>query len=86
MNLQDQEFIAQAIRELRVDKPIMSCRVLGDRIELYLLGGAKVIWPIPSALDLMSTSELKRIARKRKIPGRSKMNRSELIKALEAIE
>jgi hypothetical protein len=85
--------LKQAVAELGVDKPIMSYRVVGDRIELHLLGGDIIHWPYLSGpavpdqnaqLSSLSVVKLRRLARKHKIRGRSKMSRAQLIEALEA--
>jgi len=77
-----------AAEALGVDKPIMSYRVVGGRIEMHLLGGSVVYYPLyhsdPFYRD-MGLAELKGLARRHKIRGRSKMNRIQLIEALEDI-
>jgi hypothetical protein len=48
------ESVRQAAAELGVDKPIMSYKVIGDRIELHLLGGSVVkspARPVPNAVS-----------------------------------
>ena len=39
-----QQEIKQATEYLGIDVPIMSTRVVGDRIELYLYGGQRITW------------------------------------------
>ena len=39
------ETIRQALEDLGIDKPYMSCRVVGGRLELTLYGGDVVLWP-----------------------------------------
>jgi hypothetical protein len=81
--------IKQAVDELGVDKPIMSYRVVGNRVELYLLGGDVAVWPGRSGriydFEQLSLKELRRTARMYNIRGRSKMSRAQLIEALEAL-
>jgi hypothetical protein len=36
---------ARAIRELGIDVPVYTTRVVGDRLELALYGGSVVYWP-----------------------------------------
>ena len=85
MNNDIESKIKRAAKILEVDKPIMSYRVVGDRVELRLLGGSVAILdPHPSYRD-MRVSELKQIARRLKVPGRSKMNREQLVQALEEL-
>lgn len=97
-----QKLIKAAIKELGIDKPIMSHRVVGNRIELHLYGGDTVIYaasstplPVtaatratthgPDEIDLTSLTraELISMAKQEEIPGRSKMNKTQLIKALK---
>ena len=86
MKSSDRSKIKDAVRELKIDKPIMSYKVVGSRVELHLLGGSvEVLDSRPFYRD-MSLPELKRLARRHKIPGRSKMNRQQLIESLEAID
>jgi hypothetical protein len=71
-----------------VDKPIMSYRVVGGRLELYLLGGSVVYHKLYHSNPIyrdMGLAELKKLATSHKIPGRSKMNRIQLIEALEEV-
>lgn len=88
--------IKQATAELGIDKPIMSYKVVGDRIELHLFGGSTAVWtarPMPTedagpdlagpTFEDLSLRELRILAGARKIVGRSKMNRAQLIEALE---
>ncbi|MGB3714493.1 MAG: hypothetical protein WA996_08700 [Candidatus Promineifilaceae bacterium] len=103
--MNESDLVKQAAVELGVDKPIMSYKVVGDRIELHLLGGSTAVWtarPVPKAVtgpvpDLagpfdrrrtrlahLSTKELRSRASERRLRGRSKMSRSQLIEALEA--
>ena len=39
------DLIAQALKELGIDKPFYTCRVVGGRLEFRLYGGAVVCWP-----------------------------------------
>jgi len=94
MNKDIDSRVKQAVKELGVDKPIMSYRVVGDRVELHLLGGSIVRWPAiddpedplsDSGLDFWTLKEIKNLASIHKIPGRSKMNRDQLIEALRKV-
>ena len=69
---------------MEVDKPIMSYKVVGSRIELHLLGGSVAVL---DSIDysILTLTALRRLASESKIPGRSKMNREELIRALESL-
>ena len=78
--------VKQAAKILEVDKPIMSYRVVGGCIELYLLGGSVAVLDSRPFYRDLTTVELNQLARRHKIPGRSKMNRDQLIQALEEIE
>lgn len=51
--MNETDLVKQAAEELGVDKPIMSYKVVGDRIELHLLGGSTAVWtarPVPKAV------------------------------------
>jgi hypothetical protein len=37
--------LAKIAKEMEIDKPIMSYRMIGSRVEVYLLGGEVLIWP-----------------------------------------
>jgi hypothetical protein len=43
----DQPTIARALRELDVTVPYYNARLVGNRIEFHLYGGAVVYWPDP---------------------------------------
>ena len=80
--------VKEAAIKLGIDKPIMSYRVVGSRLELHLLGGSVVCHQLYKSNPLyrdMGLAELKKLATSHKIPGRSKMNRIQLIEALEEI-
>ena len=86
--------VKKAAIKLGIDKPIMSYKVVGDRIELHLYGGSIVMWPPPGKrlhpglidqLEDTPVSDLRKLAREYHIAGRSKMTRDQLIAALEAI-
>lgn len=89
--MNETDLVKQAAVELGVDKPIMSYKVVGNRVELHLLGGSVAVWtrrsPGPyrrrAVLSRLSTKELRRQARLHEIRGRSKMSRSQLIDAIE---
>jgi oligoribonuclease (3'-5' exoribonuclease) len=86
MNKDIDSRVKQAAKILEVDKPIMSHRVVGSRIELHLLGGSVAVLDSHPFYRDMGVSELKQLARRHKIRGRSKMNRDQLIQALEEID
>jgi hypothetical protein len=44
MDLDDSR-VRHAAEELKIETPIMSVRVVGERLELHLLGGTVVYWP-----------------------------------------
>ena len=44
----DPEKIKKAAEELEVDVPILGARMVGNRIELHLYGGAVVTWAPPA--------------------------------------
>ena len=74
-------------REQNVNVPIMSYRVTGDRLELFLYGGQTIVAPAgfpksASYLDDLSMKELRAIAKDLQIPGRTKMKRDVLIEAI----
>jgi hypothetical protein len=74
-------------REQNVDVPIMSYRVTGDRVELFLYGGQVISAPadlpqFASVLENFSTTKLRKIAKDLNIPGRTKMNKDELVEAI----
>lgn len=98
-----QKEIKQATENLGIDVPIMSTRVVGDRIELFLYGGTRVTFkagnhpvtadqppaPSPQAppLNLQSytKTQLLDLAAEHNIPYRSKMNKAQLLKALQEV-
>ena len=80
----------QAIaKELDIKTPIVSYRVVGDRVELHLLGGQRVIYDpaitaveISSLLSDLTVKELRLIAQDLDVSGNSKMTKAALVKAL----
>lgn len=98
-----QKEIKAATLFLGIDVPIMSTRVVGDRIELFLYGGQRVTFkagkqpvtadqppaPSPQAppLDLSSytRAQLLDLAAEHEIPYRSKMNKAQLLKAIQEV-
>ena len=74
-------------KEQDVNVPIMSYRVTGDRVELFLYGGRTITAPAGfplsgTYLDDLSLKELRTIAKSLQIPGRTKMKRDVLIEAI----
>jgi hypothetical protein len=74
-------------KEQNVNVPIMSYRVSGDRVELFLYGGQTIVAPagFPQSatyLEDLSMKELRAIAASLEIFGRSKMKRDKLIEAI----
>ena len=59
----DPKKVKQAAEALDVDVPIMGARMLGNRIELHLYGGAVVTWAQPAAKK--RTAAKKKVAKKR---------------------
>jgi hypothetical protein len=41
----DDETINKAIKELAINRPFYTCRVVGNRLEFSLYGGDLVFWP-----------------------------------------
>jgi hypothetical protein len=42
-------------KELEIDRPIMSFRVVGSRVEVYPLGGEMMVWPDSPAGEAIPT-------------------------------
>lgn len=83
----------QAIaKELSINTPIMSYRVVGDRVEIHLLGGRQLIYnrsmtvDIPSLLAVLTVKELRQLAKDLEVPGFSRKNKKALIKALSELD
>jgi hypothetical protein len=80
--------IAKAVKELGINRPIMSHRVVGDRLELHLYGGDTLTYAIAEApetpLFLMSKKELIELAEERGIKVTSRMTKSRILAAIEA--
>lgn len=85
--MEEQELIKKAIKELGIDKPVMSHRVVGGTVELHLYGGDTMIYGIAKQPDqpafLMSKKELVTEAKKRGVKVTSKMTKAQILKALE---
>ena len=82
------ERLKQLAMEIPITNPIMSHRVVGDRVELHLLGGMVVTASLTSLDDLMQMDRdrLYELAQKYNVRGRSKMNVDQLRAAVaEAI-
>ena len=39
------DLVAKALRELGLNQPFYTCRVIGNRLEFHLYGGSIVTWP-----------------------------------------
>lgn len=83
--------IQDLAERLDVSTPIMSYRVVGERVELHLLGGGVAIGsldekPTTAQLVNFTAKELRKIAVIIKIPGAAKLRKSELLAALADIE
>ena len=81
------EQIQEIAKENDVNVPILNYRIVGERIELMLYGGTIVssaagLPQSASQLEILPLIKLRSIATDLDIPGRSKMNRSELIEAI----
>ncbi len=72
------------IKALKINQPVMSYRVVGNRVELRMLGGstAEFINVENPTLDEMSLSYLRTLAASFDIPGRAKMSKKKLLEAL----
>lgn len=98
-----QELTSLEIKEiaiqLDINTPILSYRVVGDRVELHLLGGATAVWdpaivnkPTTPAVDLLSllsgmtVKELKAVAKELSIDTPKRMKKAELIEAIMRLE
>jgi len=40
-----EELLAQALAELAIDRPVLTSRLVGNRLELTLYGGDLIYWP-----------------------------------------
>ena len=92
----DKQLTAQelqsAAKQLDVKTPIMSHKVVGNRVELHLLGGAVVQGQVKDLgaaetpdLDSLGYRELYELAKTHNIKHRSNMNAEELREALKEI-
>lgn len=87
----DTQQIQQLAQESDITTPIQAARVVGDRVELHLLGGTIAQVPNPWAVEVpigpdltdLSTKELRQLAKEQAISGYSKMTKPELIQALQ---
>lgn len=85
------EELQELAKELKINTPIMSHRVVGDRIELFLLGGHQVVSQpkqavdIPSLLADLSVTQLRQIAKDLGVTGYSKMKKEALLHALSEL-
>lgn len=91
MNQADEiELITKAIKELGIDKPIMSHRVVGERLELHLYGGDTLTYGVAKApeqpLFLMSKKELIAEAKRLGVTATAKMTKSQILAAIEEAE
>jgi len=77
------------VKALKINRPVLSHRVVGNRVELHLLGGSKAVFsdvglfddPRPN-LDNMSLKNLRALSTVLGIPGRGQLNKADLIAAL----
>lgn len=86
--------IQDIARELSVDTPILSYRVVGNRVELYLLGGATAVYEKrkyqaadpSSILSGMTVKELHAVAMELAIDTPKRMKKAELIEVIMRLE
>jgi hypothetical protein len=82
--------IQDLAEQLEISSPILSYRVVGERVELHLLGGAVAIGSLGQKsaviLEELSVKELRQIATAVKIPGAKKLRKSELLAALATVD
>ena len=73
------------LKSLKINSPVMAYRVVGNRVELQLLGGstAEFFMVDDPALHEMSLSYLRTLAAAFDIPGRDKMSKKSLLVALQ---
>ena len=84
------ELLGKAIKALGVNRPVLAYKVVGDRIQLWVLGDNKPLEYVaseelqeqPLYLSGMSKKELLEQAADLDISGRSKMTKAQLVKAL----
>ena len=82
-----QKQLLEIAHEQDVDVPILSYRIVGDRIELNLYGGQVISAPaelpqFATVLEDLPLAKLRKMAADLDIPGRSKMDKNELIEAI----
>ena len=81
--------IQDLAEQLDISSPIMSYRVVGERVELHLLGGGVAIGRLGEGgidLDDLTVSQLKAIAQAVKIPGAKRLRKAELLAALSTVD
>lgn len=87
--------IQDLAERLDITSPIMSYRVVGERVELHLLGGGVAIGrlgeklnDVQPAIDLddLSVRDLRKIAQAIKIPGAKRLRKAELLAALSIVD
>ena len=81
--------IQDLAERLDITSPIMSYRVVGERVELHLLGGGVAIGRLGEGgvdLDTLSVKELRKIAQAVKIPGAKRLRKAELLAALSTVD
>lgn len=91
----DEATIRRAVDELHIDVPVYGGRVVGDRLELQLYGGAVAYWPqeptttesaIPAGdLSDLLKDELKEIARIHGVEKWNQMLKADLVATLEGL-
>jgi len=89
--------IQDLAEQLDISSPIMSYRVVGERVELHLLGGGVAIGRLGEKLndvqpaiyiylDDLSVRDLRKIAQAVKIPGAKRLRKAELLAALSTVD
>ena len=84
------EQLKHIVEELEINQPILAYKVVGDRIELRLLGGSTAVYDegLPGQINIMqllaglSAKDLRFLAAKFMIKKRGTMNKIQLIEAL----
>ena len=80
----DPRRLQEIAKKLGINQPVLSQRVVGSRIELFLLGGSEIVLEAEPGEELESLDydTLYRMAQQYAIRGRSRMKREALIDAL----
>lgn len=81
--------IQDLAEKLDITSPIMSYRVVGERVELHLLGGGVAIGRLGEGvidLDDLSVRDLRKVAQAVKIPNAKRLRKAELLAALSIID